>query len=396
MRTPASSGLEDCGDVRKSAVTQLRKSNVAFGISSVCASISSRLSSDSTRGHVATILGFTTSSVSNCTSSSSLRFEQRPRAPPAHAAFRRRRWPSTAQSCPPAASRPACSGRPFRRRIQRAAGLAWGEVQDRLGGIPSVHIRPLIRARKRLLKLFACEVCQELVLCAGHYGQSVGAHAELDKIPPRLTALEDFGAVCRPARVHQVGCAAAKGLETRSCAGDRHAYLPGNPAAWNPAATRSVSGPTVELPAVTMSPVRFGGATRSGTRTACSAAQRLQRHIHVRLRRREKAYFRQVIVGVLEIVIEKARQLRLLPQKLGSCVDEQWPGQRVLARCDRLGRGRDAIHAQQLQLTPVRLVIGIAEETDRGGPVLAHPRPARRHPRWSPAAWPPAPGLGNS
>ena len=73
VRTPAYSGLDDCGEVRKLPVTQLRKSSRELGISSAASSIAPRLKIDSIRFQVAAILGLTTSSVRSWTSSSFVR-----------------------------------------------------------------------------------------------------------------------------------------------------------------------------------------------------------------------------------------------------------------------------------------------------------------------------------
>ncbi len=73
VRTPAYSGLDDCGDAINERFTQLRNSSVEFGICSAASSIAGLSKIDSTRVHVAAIRGFTTSSVSSWTSSASVR-----------------------------------------------------------------------------------------------------------------------------------------------------------------------------------------------------------------------------------------------------------------------------------------------------------------------------------
>ena len=74
VRTPASSGLDDWGEVRKLPVTQLRKVSRALGMQQrLVFDPRPRSNSDSTRLHVAAICGFTTSSISSCTISSCVR-----------------------------------------------------------------------------------------------------------------------------------------------------------------------------------------------------------------------------------------------------------------------------------------------------------------------------------
>ena len=60
VRTPASSAFDDCGDVMKARVSQLRNSSRELGSASASARIAARLVSESSSDQLLTISGSTT------------------------------------------------------------------------------------------------------------------------------------------------------------------------------------------------------------------------------------------------------------------------------------------------------------------------------------------------